>query len=99
MIPNNDKNRTYSVVYLPKVEGLHKVRKLKYSTKVPELSTTCQGLLWGMELAQVSSCDLNRELWSRDISPILPLQLFTFDGITSTSVKSSWFSSCGFLMY
>lgn len=26
VIPNNDKNRTYSVVYLPKVEGLHKVR-------------------------------------------------------------------------
>lgn len=25
MIPNNDKNRTYSVVYVPKVEGLHKV--------------------------------------------------------------------------
>ncbi|XP_015254890.1 PREDICTED: filamin-C-like [Cyprinodon variegatus] len=24
VIPNNDKNRTYSVVYLPKVEGLHK---------------------------------------------------------------------------
>lgn len=27
VIPNNDINRTYSVVYLPKVEGLHKVRK------------------------------------------------------------------------
>lgn len=26
MIPNNDKKRSYSVVYLPKVEGLHKVR-------------------------------------------------------------------------
>lgn len=26
VVPNNDKNRTYSVVYLPKVEGLHKVR-------------------------------------------------------------------------
>uniref|UniRef100_A0A3B3DX68 Filamin C, gamma b (actin binding protein 280) n=1 Tax=Oryzias melastigma TaxID=30732 RepID=A0A3B3DX68_ORYME len=28
VIPNNDKNRTYSVVYLPKVEGLHKVKVL-----------------------------------------------------------------------
>uniref|UniRef100_A0A7N6FKU4 Calponin-homology (CH) domain-containing protein n=1 Tax=Anabas testudineus TaxID=64144 RepID=A0A7N6FKU4_ANATE len=28
VIPNNDKNRTYSVVYLPKVEGLHRVRVL-----------------------------------------------------------------------
>lgn len=27
VIPNNDKNRTYSVVYLPKVEGLHRVRQ------------------------------------------------------------------------
>uniref|UniRef100_A0A4W5K309 Filamin C n=1 Tax=Hucho hucho TaxID=62062 RepID=A0A4W5K309_9TELE len=26
VIPNNDKNRTYSVIYLPKVEGLHKVK-------------------------------------------------------------------------
>lgn len=26
VIPNNDKNRTYSVVYLPKVEGFHQVR-------------------------------------------------------------------------
>lgn len=24
--PNNDKNRTYTVTYLPKVEGVHKVR-------------------------------------------------------------------------
>uniref|UniRef100_A0A3Q2PCJ9 Filamin C n=1 Tax=Fundulus heteroclitus TaxID=8078 RepID=A0A3Q2PCJ9_FUNHE len=28
VIPNNDKNRTYAVVYLPKVEGLHKVKVL-----------------------------------------------------------------------
>ncbi|XP_076861287.1 filamin-C isoform X11 [Brachyhypopomus gauderio] len=28
VIPNNDKNRTYSVVYVPKVEGLHKVKVL-----------------------------------------------------------------------
>uniref|UniRef100_A0A8C8LL55 Calponin-homology (CH) domain-containing protein n=1 Tax=Oncorhynchus tshawytscha TaxID=74940 RepID=A0A8C8LL55_ONCTS len=28
VIPNNDKNRTYSVIYLPKVEGLHKVKVL-----------------------------------------------------------------------
>ncbi|XP_026218463.1 filamin-C isoform X8 [Anabas testudineus] len=28
VIPNNDKNRTYSVVYLPKVEGLHRVKVL-----------------------------------------------------------------------
>ncbi|XP_026182184.1 filamin-C-like isoform X10 [Mastacembelus armatus] len=28
VIPNNDKKRTYSVVYLPKVEGLHKVKVL-----------------------------------------------------------------------
>ncbi|XP_061815670.1 filamin-C isoform X1 [Nerophis lumbriciformis] len=28
VIPNNDKNRTYSVFYLPKVEGLHKVKVL-----------------------------------------------------------------------
>ncbi|KAK1906672.1 Filamin-C [Dissostichus eleginoides] len=28
VIPNNDKNRSYSVVYLPKVEGLHKVKVL-----------------------------------------------------------------------
>nr|XP_046235144.1 filamin-C isoform X7 [Scatophagus argus] len=28
VIANNDKNRTYSVVYLPKVEGLHKVKVL-----------------------------------------------------------------------
>nr|XP_057923391.1 filamin-C isoform X2 [Doryrhamphus excisus] len=28
VIPNNDKNRTYSVVYQPKVEGLHKVKVL-----------------------------------------------------------------------
>uniref|UniRef100_A0A3P8URD4 Filamin C n=1 Tax=Cynoglossus semilaevis TaxID=244447 RepID=A0A3P8URD4_CYNSE len=28
VIPNNDINRTYSVVYLPKVEGLHKVKVL-----------------------------------------------------------------------
>uniref|UniRef100_A0A3Q2DWL4 Filamin C, gamma b (actin binding protein 280) n=1 Tax=Cyprinodon variegatus TaxID=28743 RepID=A0A3Q2DWL4_CYPVA len=28
VIPNNDKNRTYSVVYLPKVEGLHKVKEV-----------------------------------------------------------------------
>ncbi|XP_072233218.1 filamin-C-like isoform X6 [Leuresthes tenuis] len=28
VIPNNDKNRTYSVAYLPKVEGLHKVKVL-----------------------------------------------------------------------
>ncbi|CAB1413282.1 unnamed protein product [Pleuronectes platessa] len=28
VIPNNDRNRTYSVVYLPKVEGLHKVKVL-----------------------------------------------------------------------
>ncbi|XP_061570875.1 filamin-C-like isoform X3 [Cololabis saira] len=28
VIPNNDKSRTYSVVYLPKVEGLHKVKVL-----------------------------------------------------------------------
>lgn len=26
VIPNNDKNRSYSVVYLPKVEGFHQVR-------------------------------------------------------------------------
>lgn len=24
--PNNDKNRTYTVTYVPKVEGVHKVR-------------------------------------------------------------------------
>ncbi|KAM6987094.1 filamin-C isoform 14-T14 [Aplochiton taeniatus] len=28
VIPNNDKKRTYSVVYMPKVEGLHKVKVL-----------------------------------------------------------------------
>uniref|UniRef100_A0A4W5QYK4 Filamin C n=1 Tax=Hucho hucho TaxID=62062 RepID=A0A4W5QYK4_9TELE len=28
VIPNNDKNRTYSVIYLPKVEGLHKLKVL-----------------------------------------------------------------------
>ncbi|XP_031734699.1 filamin-C-like isoform X1 [Anarrhichthys ocellatus] len=28
VIPNNDQNRSYSVVYLPKVEGLHKVKVL-----------------------------------------------------------------------
>uniref|UniRef100_A0A8C9SJS0 Filamin C n=1 Tax=Scleropages formosus TaxID=113540 RepID=A0A8C9SJS0_SCLFO len=28
VIPNNDKNRTYSVAYVPKVEGLHKVKVL-----------------------------------------------------------------------
>ncbi|XP_029681359.1 filamin-C isoform X2 [Takifugu rubripes] len=28
VIPNNDKNRTYSVVYLPKVEGFHQVKVL-----------------------------------------------------------------------
>ncbi|XP_047431698.1 filamin-C-like isoform X1 [Mugil cephalus] len=28
VIPNNDKNRTYAVVYLPKVEGLHRVKVL-----------------------------------------------------------------------
>ncbi|XP_036419656.1 filamin-C isoform X7 [Colossoma macropomum] len=28
VIPNNDKNRSYSVVYVPKVEGLHKVKVL-----------------------------------------------------------------------
>ncbi|XP_029017551.1 filamin-C-like isoform X2 [Betta splendens] len=28
VIPNNDQNRTYAVVYLPKVEGLHKVKVL-----------------------------------------------------------------------
>uniref|UniRef100_A0A3B4AVY0 Calponin-homology (CH) domain-containing protein n=1 Tax=Periophthalmus magnuspinnatus TaxID=409849 RepID=A0A3B4AVY0_9GOBI len=28
IIPNNDKSRSYSVVYLPKVEGLHKVKVL-----------------------------------------------------------------------
>uniref|UniRef100_A0AAR2JI04 Calponin-homology (CH) domain-containing protein n=1 Tax=Pygocentrus nattereri TaxID=42514 RepID=A0AAR2JI04_PYGNA len=28
VIPNNDKNRTYSVVYVPKVEGVHKVKVL-----------------------------------------------------------------------
>ncbi|XP_072310047.1 filamin-C isoform X2 [Eucyclogobius newberryi] len=28
VIPNNDKSRSYSVVYLPKVEGLHKVKVL-----------------------------------------------------------------------
>ncbi|KAJ3612558.1 hypothetical protein NHX12_020829 [Muraenolepis orangiensis] len=28
VIPNNDKKRSYSVVYLPKVEGLHKVKVL-----------------------------------------------------------------------
>ncbi|KAM9467521.1 filamin-C isoform 12-T12 [Clarias gariepinus] len=28
VIPNNDKNRSYSVAYLPKVEGLHKVKVL-----------------------------------------------------------------------
>ncbi|XP_035851780.1 filamin-C-like isoform X7 [Sander lucioperca] len=28
VIPNNDKNRSYSVVYLPKVEGLHRVKVL-----------------------------------------------------------------------
>ncbi|XP_023206075.1 filamin-C isoform X3 [Xiphophorus maculatus] len=28
VIPNNDRNRTYSAVYLPKVEGLHKVKVL-----------------------------------------------------------------------
>lgn len=27
MIPKNDRNRTYSAVYLPKVEGLHKVKR------------------------------------------------------------------------
>lgn len=25
--PNKDKNRTYTVTYVPKVEGLHKVRQ------------------------------------------------------------------------
>ncbi|XP_069543915.1 filamin-C-like isoform X2 [Brachyistius frenatus] len=28
VVPNNDQNRTYSVVFLPKVEGLHKVKVL-----------------------------------------------------------------------
>lgn len=28
VIPNNDRNRSYSVVYVPKVEGLHKVKVL-----------------------------------------------------------------------
>ncbi|XP_037316973.2 filamin-C isoform X1 [Pungitius pungitius] len=28
VIPNNDQNRSYSVIYLPKVEGLHKVKVL-----------------------------------------------------------------------
>lgn len=28
MVANNDKNRTYSVSYVPKVAGLHKVRDL-----------------------------------------------------------------------
>ncbi len=36
VIPNNDKNRTYSVVYLPKVEGLHKVRKNLYGRNIPQ---------------------------------------------------------------
>lgn len=34
VIPNNDKNRSYSVVYLPKVEGLHKVRNNMEDTPI-----------------------------------------------------------------
>lgn len=37
VIPNNDKNRTYSVVYLPKVEGLHKVSSSSNCLEQPAL--------------------------------------------------------------
>lgn len=37
MVPNNDKDRTYAVSYVPKVAGLHKVSPLRPSPAFPVL--------------------------------------------------------------
>lgn len=42
VIPNNDKNRTYSVVYLPKVEGFHQVRAARHQ------NLCCYGAIMGL---------------------------------------------------
>lgn len=40
MVPNNDKDRTYAVSYVPKVAGLHKVSPHRPSPALPILFTS-----------------------------------------------------------
>lgn len=74
VIPNNDKNRTYSVVYLPKVEGLHQVRA----------ESASHGVINGGDPSMIRVMRL--EVWSCDMDPISPQ---TSAGLVETQMEGS----------
>lgn len=46
MVPNNDKDRTYAVSYVPKVAGLHKVSAYRSAPGLPIPFTSLALAVW-----------------------------------------------------